>query len=219
MTTAPAPAARLDRATAGLLATGIALAWLLAVFAPAGMHAAPVVFMTAWTVMMTAMMLPSAAPLVLLYRRGATLRATFALVAGYLAVWAATGVPAYLAELHLPMSSAPLALAAAGVYQLTPLKQICLRRCRAPADFLMQRWGRNPLRIGAAHGVWCVGCCWALMLVLVLAGSMGLAWVVGIAAIVAMEKLSARGVLWSRAAGIALLVAAALHGGMQWHGS
>lgn len=176
------------------------------------MGARPAAFITLWTVMMAAMMLPSAAPLVLLYRRGASSSETWTLVAGYLAVWAAAGLPAYVALERLPMSAAPVALATAGIYQLTPLKQSCLRQCRTPADFLVQRWGRGAVRMGLEHGAWCLGCCWALMAVLVIAGMMGLAWVAGVAALVAVEKLSRRGVMVSRIAGAALLIAAVIVG-------
>jgi predicted metal-binding membrane protein len=132
--------------------------------------------------------------------------------AGYLAVWAAAGIPAYLAQELLPMSLAPLALAVAGIYQLTPAKQACLRKCRTPADFLMQRWGRGALRLGLEHGAWCLGCCWALMAVLVVVGMMGLEWVVGLGVLVALEKLTAHGVILSRVAGVAMLVAAIFQG-------
>jgi predicted metal-binding membrane protein len=191
-----------------VLLVASALAWLFVVLAPGEMGMGPIAFVAAWTVMMMAMMLPSAAPFVLLYRRGASARNTLMLGIGYLAVWAAAGVPAYLAMEFLPMTLSPLALAVAGIYQLTPLKTACLRQCRSPADFLVQRWGRGALRLGIEHGAWCLGCCWGLMAVLVLVGMMGLAWVAGLAALVAVEKLSARGVLVSRLAGVAFLVAA-----------
>jgi predicted metal-binding membrane protein len=213
------PAHATDRATACLLGLGISIAWVIVVVAPRGMAEGPASFLAAWTVMMTAMMLPSAAPLVLLYRRGAPPVATATLVTGYILVWAGTGIPAYFAHELLPMGAAPIALGAAGFYQLSPLKTSCLRRCRGPADFLMQRWGRGALRLGVEHGLWCVGCCWALMLVLVLAGSMGLVWVVGIAAVVAVEKLTRHGVAWSRLTGIALLCAAFLQGIVSWTGN
>jgi len=206
------------QSSAGVRWTGVALAaavgltWVILLVAPAGMGAGPTVFVAAWTVMMTAMMLPSAAPLVLLYRRGASARDTVLLAGGYLAVWAAAGVPAYFASELLPMSASPAALAVAGIYQLTPAKESCLRRCRSPADFLVQRWGRGAFRIGMEHGAWCLGCCWALMAVLVLAGMMGLAWVVGLAAVVALEKLTAHGVVLSRLAGVTMLVAAIIQG-------
>ena len=195
-----------ERRTTAALLLAIGVCWLIVVLAPGGMGIGPVVFVAAWTVMMAAMMLPSAAPLVLLYRRGASARDTVSLIAGYLAVWAAAGVPAYIALALLPMSLSPMALAVAGIYQLTPLKESCLKRCRTPADFLMARWGHGALRLGLEHGAWCLGCCWALMAVLVLVGMMGLAWVVGLAALVALEKLSPGGVLVSRLAGVAMLV-------------
>jgi predicted metal-binding membrane protein len=203
----------IERASApAALLVVIALAWLFVLLAPGGMAMSPVVFVATWTIMMTAMMLPSAAPLVLLYRRGASSRDTALLIAGYLTVWAAAGVPAYFAAMYLPMTLSPIALATAGIYQLTPLKSSCLKQCRSPADFLVQRWGRGALRLGLEHGMWCFGCCWALMAVLVLVGMMGLAWVVGLAAVVAIEKLSPRGVLLSRMTGVAFLVAAIIQG-------
>ena len=166
-------------------------------------------FIGAWVVMMAAMMLPSAAPLVLLYRgAGANGRAanTVPLVAGYLLAWAVFGAGVYAAQQALgavvnftpTLGDARLyavagILAIAGIYQFTPLKHACLRQCRSPLDFLMHRW-RGPgvfeaLRLGAGHGAYCVGCCWGLMAVLVIAGAMSLLWVVLIALIVFVEKL------------------------------
>jgi predicted metal-binding membrane protein len=190
------------------------------------------VFIGAWVVMMTAMMLPSAAPLVLLYRvAGADGRAvnTVPLVAGYLLVWAACGALVYAAQQALGAvthaspalgNARPYAvvgiLAIAGVYQFTSLKKACLRKCRSPLDFLMQRWrGRGAfaaLRLGTEHGAYCVGCCWGLMAVLVMAGGMSLAWVVLIALIVFMEKLMPFGERGAQLSGaglglLALLVA------------
>jgi predicted metal-binding membrane protein len=177
---------------------------------PAGPDLAGVTgFVGAWVVMMAAMMLPSAAPLVLLYRvAGADGRAVNAvpLVAGYLVMWAAFGALVYAAQQALGAvthaspaldNARPYAvvgiLAIAGAYQFTSLKKACLRKCRSPLDFLMHRWrGRgafDALRLGAEHGAYCVGCCWGLMAVLVMAGGMSLAWVVLIALIVFMEKL------------------------------
>jgi predicted metal-binding membrane protein len=222
------------RALLPLLAL-IGLAWLFVVAEPVGMNAGPALFIAAWTIMMVAMMLPSAAPLVLLYRRGSSTGQTASLTAGYLIIWALAGIPAYAAQvlvislasgqMQMPMEPMPdmpmtrmltmvsvIALAAAGLYQLTPLKTACLKHCRSPADFLMQRWGRGAFRLGLEHGAWCLGCCWALMAVLVLVGMMGLAWVVGIAALVAVEKLAPRGLVWSRVSGVALLIAAIYQG-------
>jgi predicted metal-binding membrane protein len=206
------------RSAISALVLGVGIAWAAVLLGPSGMGAGPVVFVLAWTVMMVAMMLPSAAPFILLYRQGSSGRDTAILTAGYVLVWALAGIPAYVFHERLPMAVGPVALAAAGVYQLTPLKTACLHHCRTPADFLVQRWGRAPLRLGIEHGAWCLGCCWALMVVLVMVGSMGLAWVVGIAALVAVEKLTRRGVLWARLGGVALLLAAILQGIKVWTG-
>jgi predicted metal-binding membrane protein len=166
-----------------------------------------------WSVMMTAMMLPSGAPLILLYgaaaRRSpqpAARRHTYALAAGYLAAWtafslAATVLQRVLASLLLvsPMMEAESArvsgilLVVAGLYQWTPLKQACLRACQSPLGFLMARWRdgwSGAFRVGFAHGVYCVGCCWALMLLLFAGGVMTLAVIAGLTAGVALEKLT-----------------------------
>ena len=167
----------------------------------------------AWTVMMAAMMLPSAAPLVLLYSLRSDTLASTLLMAGYLLTWAFVGLAAYSVDMRLPDpgdGAVAAVLIAAGVYQFTPLKSACLRRCRSPVDFLVTHWraGRlGALRIGLEHGAYCVGCCWALMAVLVVAGAMGLVWVVAIAAAVAVEKLLPGGRWLGRVGGIALLVA------------
>lgn len=208
-----------SRQAPAALGIGIVLAWAFVLYGPTGMGAGLLAFMVPWTVMMAAMMLPSAAPLVLLYGRTATMATMTALIAGYLLVWSLAGVPLYFADLLLPSSAAPFALAIAGVYQLSPLKSACLEDCRSPTDFLVQRWGASALRLGVEHGAWCLGCCWALMVVLVLIGSMGLAWVLGITALVAIEKLTRRGVLWARLIGVALLIAALIQGVMPWTGA
>ena len=167
----------------------------------------------AWTVMMAAMMLPSAAPLVLLYSLRSDTLASTLLMAGYLLTWAFVGLAAYSVDMRLPDpgdGAVAAVLIAAGVYQFTPLKSACLRRCRSPVDFLVTHWqaGRlGALRIGLEHGAYCVGCCWALMAVLVVAGAMGLVWVVAIAAAIAAEKLLPGGPWLGRVGGIALLVA------------
>ena len=186
----------------------------------------PATFLVAWIVMMAAMMLPSSAPLFLLYRLSAgdgsrsELR-TLALVAGYLLVWAFVGVIVLIAQRILDAAfdpgSRPLGVAAvfvaAGTYQFTPLKATCLRACQTPADFLVRHWRGGMLgaiRLGVDHGLYCLGCCWALMLVLVVAGSMGLGWVVFVAAVVFAEKLLPRGAAFGRALGIALVIAGIL---------
>ena len=188
------------------------VAWLAVVAGVDGDGAGIAAFVAAWTVMMVAMMLPSAAPFFLLYRRGSTAPATTALAAGYLAVWALVGVAAWV--LHQAAMDIPTAavLGAAGVYQLTPAKHACLRRCRTPADFLVERWRVNAFVLGADHGRWCLGCCWALMAVLVVAGMMGVAWAVAIAAIVAVEKMTSRGAALARVTGVALIAMAVWEG-------
>jgi predicted metal-binding membrane protein len=183
-----------------------------------------------WSVMMTAMMLPSAAPLILLYgaavrrsRQWGARRHTYALVAGYLAAWtafsiAATALQRALASLLLvtPMmeagSSRVIAtlLVVAGVYQWTPLKHACLRACRSPLGFLMARWregSSGAFRLGLEHGSYCIGCCWALMLLLFAGGVMNVVVIAGLTAWVAFEKLapfSRRGAQFSGAVMIAV---------------
>jgi predicted metal-binding membrane protein len=181
-----------------------------------------VAFVVAWAIMMAAMMLPSALPMIGLYaatQRGvpsAIARAaavgSFALT--YVALWAITGVPIYLASLALmAVGSATLAyttaavLVVAGVFQFSPLKQVCLRQCRSPLGFLLGHWHpgwRGGARMGWAHALYCLGCCWALMVVLVVAGAMGLPWVLLIACVVAAEKILPRGEWIARTTGVAL---------------
>jgi predicted metal-binding membrane protein len=171
----------------------------------------PLTFLGGWTVMMAAMMLPSAAPLVLVYGKRGRAR----LVLGYLLVWAAAGIPVYaLASavdlMMVPAGAVAAVLAAAGVYQFTPLKNVCLRACRSPLDFVATRWGRGPLRLGIDHGVYCVGCCWALMAVLVVAAAMSVTTAAVIAGVVLAEKVLPGGEWTSRAVGLVLIVAAVL---------
>ncbi len=134
----------------------------------------------------------------------------------YLGLWALTGVPVYLASVALgAISSGALArvvagvLIVAGIFQLSPLKQMCLRHCRSPLGFLFGHWRegwQGGLAMGRAHALYCLGCCWALMIVLVVAGAMGLLWVLLIAAVVAAEKLLPRGEWIARTTGIALVL-------------
>jgi len=190
-------------------------------------------FVIGWGIMMTAMMLPSALPMIALYgamRRGATGGGAARVRAGgaaqgvpvaaftgvYLLVWAASGIPVYLAHTLLLALPEPafaygiaLILLAAGAYQLSPLKQACLHACRSPLGFLLGQWRagrRGSLALGWYHALYCLGCCWALMLVLVAAGAMGLRWVLLIAAVVAAEKLLPGGEWIARASGAALLL-------------
>jgi predicted metal-binding membrane protein len=185
-----------------------------------------------WWTMMIGMMVPSAAPMILLFgtvqRRqlsGESPRLRVALfTGGYLATWAAFSLLAAAAQIMLTRTAlltpldltavrwlAALLVALAGVYQLTPLKNVCLRRCRSPAEFLSAHWRRGnagALRMGVTHGLFCVGCCWLLMALLFVVGVMNLFWVAVIAAFVLLEKLLPYGETTSKAAGIVLLLLA-----------
>ncbi len=191
------------------------------------------VFTLQWGVMMAAMMLPSAAPMILLYRTVARRLSAdgdralpAALFAGvYLAVWLAVGVPVYGAHLAVAGAAArwprfdalvPYAvagtLAAAGAYQLTGAKRACLRACEAPLAYLMRRWRSGyaaTLRLALGHAGYCVGCCWGLMAILVAAGAMSLPWVVAITLLVFAEKVLPHGWRTARVIGISLLALAA----------
>jgi predicted metal-binding membrane protein len=179
-------------------------------------------FLGTWTLMMAAMMLPSAAPMVLLHRLGSDGRVvqrelrSAVFVAGYLLVWGSVGIAVWgaarAAEQVVPHEARPTAIAAilliAGIYQLTPLKSVCLRACRTPADFLLTHWYRGlggSFRTGVEHGLYCLGCCWALMAVFVAAGAMSLVWAVVIAAAVFVEKVLPRGVTFGRLMGLVLI--------------
>ena len=177
-------------------------------------------FVAAWAIMMAAMMLPSALPMIALYaatQRGESRAAPVALFTlVYLTLWAATGVPMYLASVALSAVTVParaygvaVMLVVAGAFQLSALKRVCLRRCRSPLGFLLGHWRegwRGSLALGWSHALYCLGCCWALMLVLVGAGAMGLAWVLLVAAVVAAEKVLAGGEWIARATGLALVL-------------
>ncbi len=183
-----------------------------------------------WSAMAVAMMLPTALPLVLLFGRswrgrypaGGIAVPIGQLVLGYLAVWVAFGAAASLlqhgleqAGLARPMmgklSSAALGgatLVGVGLFQLTPLKTACLARCRSPLMFLLTRWrsGRlGPLRMGLDHGLFCLGCCWALMLVMFVAGVMNLLWMAALTVAMTLEKVLRRGEWIARGAGVAAL--------------
>lgn len=160
-------------------------------------------FLTGWTLMMVAMMLPSIVPLVLLYHGPRSL-----LVLGYLAVWGALGLLPYGAMEWGLEPGAAVVLALAGAYELSPLKHACLRRCRSPAAFLMERYRGGSFRLGVEHAVWCTGCCVGLMAALVLAAAMGLSWAALIASIVFVQKVLPLGEVSARVTGVALLAGA-----------
>lgn len=194
------------------------------------MPAATVMVFAIWAVMMMAMMLPSAAPTILLFAAlmkarptASALAPTSLFAAGYVIVWvgfAAIATLAHVALEHAGLISADMratssvvaavVLVGAGAYQLTPLKDACLRHCQSPAQFLTRHWragSAGVLRLGLLHGAYCVGCCWALMAVLFVVGVMNLVWVGVIAAFVAIEKLLPGGRWVGRVAGIGLVAA------------
>ncbi len=183
-----------------------------------------------WAVMMAAMMLPSALPMIRTFadigaRRGAAGHAR-AFVGGYLLVWLAFSVAATAAQWLLqaagwtdPMAvsnSKPLTAAlllVAGLYQFTPLKRLCLRGCRSPIGFIVGAWrpgARGAWAMGWRHGLQCLGCCWALMALLFAGGTMNPAWVAALALAVAIEKLAPGGER------IAALLGVLLVGGAAW---
>lgn len=181
-----------------------------------------------WAVMMVAMMLPSATPLILLFAETSRKRraagrpalATPLFISGYLMVWVAFSLLATIAQwiLHQTALLSPMmksrsalfggcVLMAAGIFQWTPWKHACLRHCRSPLGFLLSHWhpgNVGALRTGLEHGVYCSGCCWALMALLFVAGVMNLLWVAIIAAYVLVEKIAPRGEWIGRVAGLAL---------------
>lgn len=186
-----------------------------------------------WVVMMVAMMLPSAAPVILLFSRIGATRASSGRVstpmsffaAGYLAVWIAFSAVAallqfglhYLTLLSLEMRSANSILSGAiliatGVYQWLPVKQSCLSHCRSPLGFLTTSWKegkRGAIRMGVTHGAFCVGCCWMLMLLLFVGGVMNLLLVAAISAMVLLEKVFPAGLVIARVSGALLVIAGA----------
>ena len=180
-----------------------------------------------WAVMMAAMMLPSAAPMMLsfatLNRKRDEAARTLLFGTAYIVLWLAFGAAAALAQWALqsfglitPMivsTSAVLSAALlliAGVFQFSPLKRTCLRACRSPIGFLMSDW-RDGLsgawRMGMRHGLYCLGCCWALMLLLFVGGAMNLPWIAALACLVAIEKLAPRGELVAQILGGVLIAA------------
>ena len=183
-----------------------------------------------WAVMMAAMMLPSATPMASVFatlneRRGESAR-TAAFVAGYVALWVAFGAAATAAQWALqrmgllspmivsvsPALSGAL-LIIAGVFQFTPLKQACLRACRSPLGFLLTDW-RDGLsgaaQMGVRHGLYCLGCCWALMALLFVGGAMNLLWIAALTLLVAMEKLAPKGEALAKALGVLMIAVGAV---------
>jgi predicted metal-binding membrane protein len=213
-----------------------ALAWWSTADRMAGMDAGPGTdvgavgwFIGVWVVMMAAMMFPSLAPTVALYARMTRRRSLsrpLLFAASYLLVWSAAGLLAYgLFRLGRSAFGGELAwdeggrffaggvLALAAVYELTPLKDVCLGKCRSPLGFLLGDWRDGPtgaLQMGCKHASWCVGCCWALMAGLFALGVMSLTWMALVAALIALEKVLPwrRAATWGTAAILLLLAIA-----------
>ena len=243
MEAARLPAIHLDRRQLGLIGLLLVLAaigWLVTDDRMAGMDAGPGTdpgslgfYVSAWVVMMAAMMFPSAAPMVVAYARvqgrrrelgktGAGRGATAVFVAGYLLSWTAFGLLAYalldlIRSLDIEAFSwdrggpylAGGVIVAAATYQLTPLKDVCLSHCRGPFAFIPGHFRPGyggALRTGVEHGGWCVGCCWALMAALFAVGVMSVGWMVFVAAMIAVEKMLPWKVIANRGIAVLLVV-------------
>ncbi|WEO99783.1 DUF2182 domain-containing protein [Streptomyces sp. FXJ1.172] len=217
---------------AGLLLVAAAAAWVWMVTRWGGRQAMPgtmglglPVFLAVWALMMAAMMLPATVPVAALYARTVIVHRAPRMVVftvAYLLVWAAAGLPAYGLAVGLGRAAslpaaagsavAAAAFAVSGVYQLTPLKDRCLARCRSPMG-LMLRYASYPgssrdVRAGAHHGAFCLGCCWSLMVLLAAFGVMNLWAMLVLAAVITTEKLAPAGRLVARVVGIASIALA-----------
>ena len=213
------------------------VAWIVTFDRMRGMDAGPGTdlgglswFLGIWVTMMAAMMLPSVSPMVLAFarvtkersRRGqAAFVPTWVFLAGYFAAWAAYGLLAYgvfrvidtvaggvLAWDRAGPYAAGAAIVVAGIYQLTPVKDVCLRHCRTPMHFLLHGWHEGKLgalRMGGEHGLYCVGCCWGLMVVLFTVGVMSLVWMAVIAAVIFAEKVIPYGTRLTKALALAFV--------------
>ncbi len=222
-------------ALAALLGAAL-VTWIVTVDRMRGMDAGPGTdlgglgwFVGIWVTMMAAMMFPSAAPMVLLFdrisgereKRGQKFVPTWIFALTYLAVWTVYGLAAYgLYRLVVHFDFGFLdwdrggryiaggAIVAAGLYELTPLKSVCLRHCRSPLHFVLGHWRegwRGAIRMGAEHGGYCVGCCWGLMVVLFAVGVMSLTWMGVVAGLIFAQKLLPRGEYLTRVFAVAFL--------------
>ncbi len=226
---------RVTPVTVAILLLGAALVtWIVTVDRMHGMDAGPGTdlgglawFTGIWVTMMAAMMLPSATPMVLFFskiseqssRRPAL--ATSLFVVGYLIAWSAYGLvafaifrlvrtvdPPFLAWDRAGTEIIGAAIVLAGIYQLTPFKRTCLTRCRTPLSFVMHHWRDGPsgaVRMGIVHGAWCIGCCWALMVLLFAVGVMSITWMILVSAIVFAEKVLPLGEELARAVAVVLI--------------
>ena len=192
------------------------------------------IYVVGWMLMTIAMMLPSSMPMVNLFRRFVLHRADsrrllLLLGVGYIGVWTYFGFMTYLADgaLHWAVASVPALQAAgcgieagilllAGAYQFTPLKTMCLDKCRSPYSFLVSHWrgknaGRDALRLGIRHGLFCLGCCWTLMLIMFAVGGANLGWMLALGALMAAERATRWGRHLTKPLGGALVLWAVLY--------
>jgi predicted metal-binding membrane protein len=232
--TSPLAGARPIGIAVVLLAAAL-VAWIVTVSRMQGMDAGPGTdlggfgwYLGIWVTMMAAMMLPSVAPMVLMFARFSRGRPqqtaaarTWVFLSGYFVAWigyglaaygifrlVAAGEPSFLAWDRSGPHIAGAAVAAAGIYQLTPLKELCLRQCRGPMHFVFHRLrdGRlGALRMGGEHGLYCVGCCWGLMVILFALGVMSLLWMAAVAGIIFAEKVLPYGLRISRVFALAFV--------------
>ena len=210
--------------------------FLMALMAPSTIASTDLVlFFGLLVVMMVAMMLPSAMPMILAFRdmtrleagrptKPADNAATALFVIPYFLVWGAFGVAALLAVIALGVVgslksilvfASAATLVAAGLWQVTRTKEVCLTHCTSPMGFVMRHWrsGRfGAWRMGLRHSLYCVGCCWLFMLVLFVAGSMSLLWMGALSVVIFAEKVGVRPLFFSRAIGLGLVVLGGLVG-------
>ncbi|MGA8923666.1 MAG: DUF2182 domain-containing protein [Candidatus Dormiibacterota bacterium] len=228
----PPRVSALPRPVAGAIVAALvgcaAAAWLVTIKQAASMGMGGVemmdagLFLATWVVMMVAMMFPSVVPIVLAHAsvtrsRGGGYLPTGAFVAGYLVVWTAAGlVPLAVIQVLSSSFAAPVGaglprlagvvILLAGVYQLTPLKSVCLKACRSPLGFVLTHdfggGARSAAQAGVSHGLYCLGCCWALMAVLAVVGLMNVAWMAAFAVVFFLEKNWRSGVPLSQAVGL-----------------
>jgi predicted metal-binding membrane protein len=187
-------------------------------------------FIGVWTLMMVAMMLPSVAPTALTFARITEERArkgqaplvpTWIFILGYFAAWTVFGLAAYLIDRLIRLQNfawlawdregplaAGAAIGAAGLYQLSPFKRVCLTHCRSPLEYFLEGWREGPggaMRMGIHHGLYCVGCCWGLMLVLFAVGVMSLFWMAVVALLIFVEKVTRIGARFALLSGVLLI--------------
>ena len=222
-----------------------ALAWVVTIAQANGMGVGPgtmglslLAFLALWVVMMAAMMFPSVAPMAVIWIRSVSARTSglqrtggiSLFLCGYLIAWAGYGLLAFAALLGTGrfVETSPGAakwvgvaiFAVAGIYQLTPLKEVCLKHCRSPIGSLFHyasfRGPARDLRVGLHHGAYCVACCWGLMIVLIAVGTMNIAVMAALAAVIFIEKVWRYGHQFALVVGVALIATAALAIWMPW---